>query len=257
MKYFATCIFCDEIRTENTGKLVLVGVYNDFLILPSIPFTLPKLSFMVTLRSPVEKPHRSMEIRVEIPAEEDHREPRVKISEAQIIATKKKADPTDPIIETRQYFSIAPFEIKKPGSIKVWVKGDDEEVFGGILNITKAPKTTSAPDIIGLITMMKNYQRVLEFGNSIQGDVAVEVLNRMLSIADPKFLGNLGDLEERRTVLSRNTCRVLFKNPMQSLPKIKIKESHKILNVDRFGFDVRFPKSKTDLPNFEYEIDSE
>ena len=50
-------IVCDDIRSEATGKDMLIGVYADAIILPRFPARLPKLCFRVTVTDiTVEKP---------------------------------------------------------------------------------------------------------------------------------------------------------------------------------------------------------
>ena len=43
-------IVCDEVRQENTGKLLVIGMYLDNIGVPRIPFVLPALSFLCKWR---------------------------------------------------------------------------------------------------------------------------------------------------------------------------------------------------------------
>ncbi|MBM4311025.1 MAG: hypothetical protein FJ119_08785 [Deltaproteobacteria bacterium] len=36
-------IICDDLRRENNGKLIFVGVYLDAIVVPSVPCVLPQL----------------------------------------------------------------------------------------------------------------------------------------------------------------------------------------------------------------------
>jgi hypothetical protein len=38
-------LVCDDIRQENTGKFILVGLYTGQIGIPHVPLTLPSLSF--------------------------------------------------------------------------------------------------------------------------------------------------------------------------------------------------------------------
>lgn len=38
-------LMCDDIRVENNGKLILIGVYTPSPLVPQIPFVFPSLSF--------------------------------------------------------------------------------------------------------------------------------------------------------------------------------------------------------------------
>jgi hypothetical protein len=42
------CIFCDEIRVENTGKFLYIGVYPAAMHIPSFPVVLPRLGIGIT-----------------------------------------------------------------------------------------------------------------------------------------------------------------------------------------------------------------
>lgn len=41
-------LVCDEVRQENNGKLIVIGLYTDKMVAPQIPFPLPALSFLYT-----------------------------------------------------------------------------------------------------------------------------------------------------------------------------------------------------------------
>jgi hypothetical protein len=44
-------IICDEVRREDNGKLIVLGMYVGVLTVPQIPFTLPSLTFFHLLES--------------------------------------------------------------------------------------------------------------------------------------------------------------------------------------------------------------
>lgn len=60
----AHTIFCDDIRHESSGKLIIVGMYGPELTVPSLPTSLPDMRLMVTFSTPEEQPFKSAEIRV-------------------------------------------------------------------------------------------------------------------------------------------------------------------------------------------------
>lgn len=41
-------IFCDDIRTENNGKLIAIGIYSDNMSVPSFPFN-GTMSFLIAV----------------------------------------------------------------------------------------------------------------------------------------------------------------------------------------------------------------
>ena len=44
-------LICDELRIENNGKLILIGVYGEHIIVPQIPFVFPSMTFVQWLDS--------------------------------------------------------------------------------------------------------------------------------------------------------------------------------------------------------------
>src|SRR5438552_4034784 len=50
---FDTFILCDDIRIENTGKVILIGVYPTYIALPRYPLT---FTFCMHVGGEVKKP---------------------------------------------------------------------------------------------------------------------------------------------------------------------------------------------------------
>jgi hypothetical protein len=44
-------LVCDEVRQENNGKFLIVGLYTPDMTVPQIPFVLPSLTFFLCLES--------------------------------------------------------------------------------------------------------------------------------------------------------------------------------------------------------------
>lgn len=44
-------IVCEEVRREDNGKLLLLGVYNFTVLVPVLPFVLPSLTFVLFLEA--------------------------------------------------------------------------------------------------------------------------------------------------------------------------------------------------------------
>lgn len=50
--WFMSTVVCDDVRKEEGNKLSYMGIYGDSILLPSFPFTLAKLCFVMTLMGP-------------------------------------------------------------------------------------------------------------------------------------------------------------------------------------------------------------
>ena len=44
-------LVCDEVRQENNGKFIVIGLYTPNLAIPQIPFTMPYLTFFTCLET--------------------------------------------------------------------------------------------------------------------------------------------------------------------------------------------------------------
>jgi hypothetical protein len=44
-------LVCDEVRQENTGKFLIIGLYTPDMTVPQLPFLLPHLTFFVALET--------------------------------------------------------------------------------------------------------------------------------------------------------------------------------------------------------------
>jgi hypothetical protein len=42
-------LVCDEVRQENNGKFMVIGLYTPDMTLPQIPFVLPSLTFFIAM----------------------------------------------------------------------------------------------------------------------------------------------------------------------------------------------------------------
>lgn len=56
MKRYAVAIFSDDVRHENTGKLIYVGTYTGSLIAPRFPLHMIKFCVSIQLYTPADEP---------------------------------------------------------------------------------------------------------------------------------------------------------------------------------------------------------
>jgi hypothetical protein len=47
--WFMTTVVCDDVRKEEGNKLSYMGIYGANIVVPTFPFTLPKLCFVMSL----------------------------------------------------------------------------------------------------------------------------------------------------------------------------------------------------------------
>lgn len=123
-------IFCDDIRYETSGKLTLVGVYSDSLVVSTLPATLPRLCLVARLLSPMKEAPSVVKLR--ILRGEDPLQELVANEIAQ--PTRKPTDNTQ--VQTVQFLLEFPsFEIAAPCVLRVHAEVDGGEIYGAPLNI--------------------------------------------------------------------------------------------------------------------------
>jgi hypothetical protein len=63
-------LVCDDIRTEVTQKLILIGVYPTHIVIPHAPHQVPQLVFMITAESDVSDPMTLSAVEITFPEHE-------------------------------------------------------------------------------------------------------------------------------------------------------------------------------------------
>ncbi|WP_313493708.1 hypothetical protein [Stenotrophomonas sp.] len=137
----AHTIFCDDIRQESSGKLLIVGMYGDSLTVPSFPCQLPDLRLMITMTSPIEVPFESAEIRVSFDRE--------------VLMTMSLDDPSTPdmsvgpsdedvsagvmrVHHMTAFMVLESVNIEKPGNLLVRIQTESELIPAGALYVSEA-----------------------------------------------------------------------------------------------------------------------
>lgn len=116
----ARVVFCDDIRREDNGKAILIGVYTGDLIPGVLPTNLP-LSLWIDIRD-VPLGHHNLVIKVELPGGE-------KIS----VPGQLDVEEVDKPITLM--FVGMPAQINAPGLIRVLVDISGTEVVAGQLTV--------------------------------------------------------------------------------------------------------------------------
>lgn len=62
-------IICDEVRKEDNGKRIIIGVYTNSILVPEFPFTLPTLTFF-TFAATSDKGIFPFEASLELPQQD-------------------------------------------------------------------------------------------------------------------------------------------------------------------------------------------
>jgi len=139
-----TAIFCDDIRHEMGNKLSFMGCYQGELIVPAMPFVLPKLCIYASTLTLPKKPFKTLTFRVV--QDDDTELAKLDIS-ADVLeqsAHTQNATATRKIVSTAIAFS--PFSIEKPTSIRLLATTEEGEIVGPrlLIKIAAAQESPSA-----------------------------------------------------------------------------------------------------------------
>ncbi|MBL4833622.1 MAG: hypothetical protein JKY26_06560 [Pseudomonas sp.] len=137
MSRYAHVAYCDDIRAEVNGKMSLMGLYSDSMLLPGLPATLPKLGIVVTARTSSDEPFEGFEIYV---AMGDQLLAELVVSEDEYLATVKPTEPNAANHYVQAQFLISPLSVDHPGNISVRFKSGEWEYDCNGLKIEQAPE---------------------------------------------------------------------------------------------------------------------
>ena len=70
MSVSATLLICDDIRFENTGKMLIVGGYTSDIAIPQADFNVGQLLFLFSLDAPISDFPREVKFEVVFPGDE-------------------------------------------------------------------------------------------------------------------------------------------------------------------------------------------
>ena|SRR5690554_7783600 len=142
MSRYAHVAYCDDIRPELNGKISLMGLYSDTMLLPRFPITLPKLGIVVTGKTTSDNPFTGFAIQV-VMGEQVLAELDVSEEEYKAGVRHSATDPSDHYVQAQ--FLISPLRIEMPGKISVRFKTGDWEYDCNSLKIEAAPEGALQP----------------------------------------------------------------------------------------------------------------
>ncbi len=145
----ANAIFCDDVRLEESGKLLVIGMYADEMGVPSFPLQLPVFTMLISASTPADRPFERLAVKVYMGREEiaSLDAPSEAVSQLVSAGTARSGNrPTAPAppggyVTNRWRVSlrIAPFIVAEPGVLRVRVVTEAEEIPAGGLKILQVP----------------------------------------------------------------------------------------------------------------------
>ena len=142
------CLFCDDIRKEQGGKVSYIGCYNNALTVHTdFPVTLPKFGIRITLLQRTKFFVPDMELQIYLPgdpdgtptfqAEFEEKEEGLAAATAEwnTVHQPEYSGTDVSFIEVTTDLLIAPITISQPGNIKVRAVRDKDIIMLGGLRI--------------------------------------------------------------------------------------------------------------------------
>src|SRR5438105_1290328 len=155
---FGNVIFCDDVRVENTGKFMYIGVYPGHMhVHGTFPFAIPKLSIGISYYQRPTKFVTPIKFWIFLPGDPDDKPsieaelPEEATKEAIAGALKlasSNLEPNNAFATIHSNFSFSNLTIQQPGLLKVRaVRGDELIRLGTVLIEAAVPQAapTSPP----------------------------------------------------------------------------------------------------------------
>ncbi|WNH52584.1 DUF6941 family protein [Stenotrophomonas oahuensis] len=140
----AHAIFCDDLRHEDSGKLLIIGMYGEEMGVPAFPLQLPVFTILVSASTPADEPFKSLEVKVYFGEEEIASRAAPPEAIAQLSAASAESamplmapSPRGGYVTNRWRVNVqlAPFVVSRPGVLRVRVVTESEEIPAGGLRI--------------------------------------------------------------------------------------------------------------------------
>lgn len=140
MVRWANTIYCDDARMEASGKVLVVGMYGENLIVPAFPVTLPTFCAIITVCTPLNQPFQQLAVRLnlddemiaEIVVPEDAL---AQVSEDRVGEKPGESEDAARVWKSRMMLNLSPLVIEKPGLLRVRIESESEIIPGGALRI--------------------------------------------------------------------------------------------------------------------------
>jgi hypothetical protein len=129
-------IFCDDIRREDNGKLIYIGVYGADMLIPGpFPALLPTFCALTTYREAPGETEPPVTLKLFIPGlEEAAATAHVPVEQMRNVRLPPATEQSSPSLNSLIQLKISPLILYQEGLIRVRAyRGDDEIRLGSLL----------------------------------------------------------------------------------------------------------------------------
>lgn len=118
-------LFCDDIRTEASGKLLIVGTYFNDMVVGDFPIQLGQFAFYAKLITPLDRIFSSATVKL-VFNDETLFESSVEAPSKETILANKRPDGVALVLPC--VFQLQGVVLPKEGKLKVFCKFDDDDI---------------------------------------------------------------------------------------------------------------------------------
>jgi hypothetical protein len=249
----ATYDACDNVMNVGLNKLAFVGLYGAEVIVPTMPFTLPQLFFVVRFRTPIDDLPKILRVRIERP----NLEPFVQDNTENLAAQTLSQNPDVKFFQSQAIVRIAPFEITEPGTVRVYVEDEKGDNYAGGLRLKVGVlPELQPPQVAAAGTMVvAHYERLKSISPETLGRAAIQLLSAFAQYLT--YIGIKPELQvpkaDVRIQLDDRRVQVFFPKPMELVPEVTVEgggnfESAEVISCDEIGCTILFhPSAPVDL----------
>jgi hypothetical protein len=249
----ATFLACDEIANVGLNKLAYVGLYVGEMIVPSFPFVLNQLFFVVTFRTPIDDLPKEFRVRIERPGVDAF----FADNTASLNMPGQAPTPESRFYQIQAIVRIAPFEITEAGVVRIFVEDEHGDNYAGGLRLKVGvlPEMKAPQIISGATLVAAHFLRLQNQAAGVRERIAYQLLSAFSS-----FLNHLGvtptlpaPKDDIRILLDQKRIRVFFPEPISPPQSVSVLrggnfEQAIVEEIDDLGFTVQFePSAPIDL----------
>lgn len=258
MTRVATYQACDNVVAAGLNKLAFIGLYGSEVIVPTMPFTLPQLFFVVTFRTPIDDPPKILRVRIERP----NLEPFVQDNTDNLTHLTPSEKQEAKFFQSQTIVRIAPFEISEPGVVRIYVEDEKGNHYaGGLrLKIGVLPELQTPQIAAAGMLVASHYKRLSSISTETLGRAASQLLSAFTQYltyigAKPELQAPKADV---RIQLDDRKVQVFFPEPRPFIPEVNVEsggnfERAEVISCDEIGCTILFhPSAPVDLV-FQYD----
>lgn len=143
-------IFCDDIRQEDNGKLIYIGVYSGVMYAPQFPITVSALALRIFYFERPNESNEAVELRIYLPGQEED-SPAIKLQLAEDfrksvpmleVPAETSWDKPETFMTGIFHLKLSPMELKEAGLIRVRAIRGENSIKLGSLRVELPPKQT-------------------------------------------------------------------------------------------------------------------